>query len=152
MSRCRTPLYRREIGPCRSTDSAVGHGVIRVWRARMHSVAEGFRLLPWYAGHGQSIKGEGFLVPVDAPAPRVEAATVLVIEDEDIVQQLVQAILENAGHRVLLASDGQQGLELYRRHQAEVDLVIFPGRVARRGVGRLSKRRTAQSTFPTAVT
>lgn len=27
------------------------------------------RLLLWYAGHGHSIKGEGFLVPIDAPAP-----------------------------------------------------------------------------------
>ena len=26
------------------------------------------RLLLWYAGHGHSIKGEGFLVPVDAPS------------------------------------------------------------------------------------
>ncbi|WP_299933813.1 caspase family protein [uncultured Pelagimonas sp.] len=29
------------------------------------------RLLLWYAGHGHSIKGEGFLVPIDAPAPTV---------------------------------------------------------------------------------
>ena len=27
------------------------------------------RLLLWYAGHGHSIRGEGFLVPIDAPAP-----------------------------------------------------------------------------------
>ena len=27
------------------------------------------RLLLWYAGHGHSLKGEGFLVPVDAPMP-----------------------------------------------------------------------------------
>jgi hypothetical protein len=27
------------------------------------------RLLVWFAGHGQSVKGEGFLVPVDAPPP-----------------------------------------------------------------------------------
>jgi tetratricopeptide (TPR) repeat protein len=27
------------------------------------------RLLVWYAGHGHSADGEGFLVPVDAPAP-----------------------------------------------------------------------------------
>lgn len=27
------------------------------------------RLMLWYAGHGHSIKGEGFLVPIDAPAP-----------------------------------------------------------------------------------
>ncbi|MBU1175870.1 MAG: caspase family protein [Alphaproteobacteria bacterium] len=27
------------------------------------------RLLLWYAGHGHSIKDEGFLVPIDAPAP-----------------------------------------------------------------------------------
>ncbi|MGH6718551.1 MAG: caspase family protein [Alphaproteobacteria bacterium] len=27
------------------------------------------RLLVWFAGHGQSVHGEGFLVPVDAPPP-----------------------------------------------------------------------------------
>ena len=32
------------------------------------------RLFVWYAGHGESIAGEGFLVPADAPVSRNEAA------------------------------------------------------------------------------
>jgi len=32
------------------------------------------RLLVYYAGHGENLKGEGFLVPVDAPMPKMDEA------------------------------------------------------------------------------
>lgn len=41
------------------------------------------RLLLWYAGHGHSIKGEGFLVPIDAPAPSEPAFKVQALHMRD---------------------------------------------------------------------
>jgi len=32
------------------------------------------RLLVWFAGHGNTIDGEGYIVPVDAPSPKADAA------------------------------------------------------------------------------
>ena len=49
-------------------------------------------------------------------------ATILVVEDERPVQQLVAALLADEGYRVLVADDGAQGLALA---QAEApDLVL----------------------------
>ena len=48
--------------------------------------------------------------------------TVLVVEDEEPVQQLVADLLEDEGYHVLVAPDGAQGLALAR--EAAPDLVI----------------------------
>jgi PAS domain S-box-containing protein len=52
------------------------------------------------------------------------AATVLVVDDEEPIRTLTKAALEGFGHRVLLAEDGRQALDLLD-HDAEVDLVIL---------------------------
>jgi two-component system alkaline phosphatase synthesis response regulator PhoP len=50
-------------------------------------------------------------------------ATVLVVEDERKIRDLLRAYLEKAGHSVLTASSGAEGLELYRA--GGVDLVVL---------------------------
>jgi two-component system, cell cycle sensor histidine kinase and response regulator CckA len=57
--------------------------------------------------------------------------TILLVEDETIVRQLVAEILEANGYGVLQAGDGPSALELLRRHTGDVDLlvtdVVMPG-------------------------
>jgi len=57
--------------------------------------------------------------------------TILLVEDEAIVRQLVAEILERSGYTVLRAGDGPSALELLRRHRGPVDLlvtdVVMPG-------------------------
>lgn len=50
--------------------------------------------------------------------------TVLVVEDEDLLRMLVKNVLERQGYTVLTARDGLEGLELFRRHGDEIDLVL----------------------------
>jgi DNA-binding response OmpR family regulator len=50
-------------------------------------------------------------------------ATVLVIDDEPAIRRLCRAALEGAGHRVLEAAGGAQGLEAARRGRP--DLVLL---------------------------
>lgn len=50
-------------------------------------------------------------------------SSVLVVDDEDQVRQLIRAILEQAGYQVREARDGKEALYLYR--QKPVDLVIM---------------------------
>ncbi len=50
---------------------------------------------------------------------------VLIVDDEEMVRTMAQKMLEYAGFSVLTASDGQQGIELYREHQAEVVCVLL---------------------------
>ena len=50
-------------------------------------------------------------------------SSVLVVDDEDQVRQLIRETLEQAGYDVQEARDGKEGLERYRTHPA--DLVIM---------------------------
>jgi two-component system, response regulator, stage 0 sporulation protein F len=50
-------------------------------------------------------------------------ATILVIDDEESIRTLLKDVLEKAGHRVIQASDGREGLEAYQKNK--VDLVMM---------------------------
>ena len=64
-------------------------------------------------------------------APRAGDETILLVEDENVVRQLVAEILETSGYTVMQAGDGPSALELLRRHAGKVDLlltdVVMPG-------------------------
>jgi signal transduction histidine kinase/DNA-binding response OmpR family regulator/ligand-binding sensor domain-containing protein len=53
--------------------------------------------------------------PVPSPATGVPRTTVLVIDDDPAVQDLMRRSLEKDGYRVEVAADGQTGLELARQ-------------------------------------
>ena len=57
--------------------------------------------------------------------------TILLVEDELVVRQLVAEILADSGYSVLQASDGPSALELVRRHTGSIDAlvtdVVMPG-------------------------
>ena len=42
-------------------------------------------------------------------------ATILIIDDEDMMRVLLRSALTSAGHEVVEAANGRQGLELYRQ-------------------------------------
>jgi len=49
-------------------------------------------------------------------------ATILVIDDEEVIRVLLRSALGGAGYEVLEATNGREGLELYRKKPT--DLVI----------------------------
>jgi two-component system cell cycle sensor histidine kinase/response regulator CckA len=51
-------------------------------------------------------------------------ARILVVEDEDVVRNLVQAALERRGHEVTVASDGVEALRLFDDPAREFDLLL----------------------------
>jgi len=106
----------------------------------------------------QSEKGQGstfqiYLPQVDgtaednsSPAPDATlggSETVLLVEDEDSVRQLVRDTLEAKGYSVLEAKSGEEGLETATRHQGTIQLVItdvvMPGMNGRELVKRLAE-------------
>jgi RecA/RadA recombinase len=54
---------------------------------------------------------------------RLAMATVLVVEDEFGIADLIEAVLEDEGHRILMAANGKQGLEMLA--QERPDLVFL---------------------------
>jgi len=53
------------------------------------------------------------------------SGTVLVVDDDEGVRDLVDATLGRAGLTVLLASSGREGVELFRRRADEIDAVVL---------------------------
>ena len=52
-------------------------------------------------------------------------ATVLVAEDEAPMLGLLERVLSQQDFRVLLASDGEQAIDLYRSNNQEIDVVLL---------------------------
>ncbi len=71
--------------------------------------------------------------------------TVLLVEDEDSVRQLVRDTLEAKGYRVLEAESGEAGLAIAEGHDGKIDLVItdviMPGIGGRELVKQLARAR-----------
>lgn len=90
--------------------------------------------------------GQGTAVSLCLPLQTVEAednptqdkseilsgsGTILLVEDEEEIREVVVLILEGAGYEVLLADSSEAGLEVYDQHTNEIDLalldVVMPG-------------------------
>lgn len=50
--------------------------------------------------------------------------TILVIEDEEMLRELVKSVLESKGYKVLTAVDGEEGLAIFTQHKDEIRLVL----------------------------
>jgi signal transduction histidine kinase/ActR/RegA family two-component response regulator len=92
----------------------------------------------WIEVESQPGKGACFHItlplavkPADKPAPRPAPAkvrdgkeTVLLVEDELDLRELVREILEGHGYRVLEASTGAEAIRLWEDHGQKVDLLL----------------------------
>ena len=59
-----------------------------------------------------------------AEAARQGTETLLVVEDEPGVLQIMEAMLENLGYTVLTATNGEQAIEAYLAHRDAIALVL----------------------------
>jgi CheY-like chemotaxis protein len=50
---------------------------------------------------------------------------ILVVDDEETVRRVAQKMLEKAGFTVLLACDGSDGMEKFKAHLHDIDLVLL---------------------------
>ena len=50
---------------------------------------------------------------------------ILVVDDEDIIRSMTFELLTDLGYNVILAEDGEQGIDIYRKKQQSIDLVIL---------------------------
>ncbi len=105
-------------------------------------------------------KGTIFYLYLPAPSLRVSEAkpreaplhgqnlsdrTILVVDDEYLVRELLKGILSETGAKILEADNGEDALEIYSRHQDEIDLVvldvIMPGMKGDEVLRRIRKTR-----------
>ncbi|HEX9925795.1 MAG TPA: response regulator [Anaerolineae bacterium] len=67
---------------------------------------------------------QGSTDPESTQAPNGSSKTLLLVEDEPSVLEVVQLMLEQLGYRVLTAMQGQEALGIYDQHQDEIALVL----------------------------
>lgn len=83
------------------------------------------------------------VVPRSVAAPQYRQPTVLLVEDELLVRELIVEVLEMTGHRVLTARDGREALRAAAAYPGPIDLlltdVMLPGMTG----GELAKQVAA---------
>ncbi len=103
------------------------------------------------AGGEAAIEAPG---PFAAPPPNGRAAglyarTVLLAEDEEMVRSIVKVMLERLGLSVIMARDGVEAVEIFRRRCDEIHLVILDLSMPRMdGAAAFSEMRSIRPTVP----
>jgi PAS domain S-box-containing protein len=79
----------------------------------------------WLPRAAESPRDAGEPKPDDtSAAPAHAGATILVVEDDADLREIVAVVLRRHGHRVWVASDGAVALDLAERHLAAIDLLL----------------------------
>jgi CheY-like chemotaxis protein len=62
--------------------------------------------------------------PAPRPEPLEGGETILVVEDQEALGEVIREGLGDLGYRVLLAGDGETALELAQRHEGDIHLIL----------------------------
>jgi PAS domain S-box-containing protein len=80
-----------------------------------------FRLLfPRAAGSQEAVAEE-----VARPLEWHGSGTVLVVDDEEVVRELLEEVIRRCGMSVVTAKDGREAVERFREHEPEIDVVVL---------------------------
>jgi len=72
-------------------------------------------------GH-KAVNGQnGTVTLADIPGG---SETILIIEDEEMLSDLMTTILTSKGYRVLSANDGEEGLVIFKKHGKQISVVV----------------------------
>jgi signal transduction histidine kinase len=104
-------------------------------------LASAYGILKAHGGYidVDSRKGQGttFNIYLPASEKRIQEAvrhtdqiirgseTVLFVDDEEAIRQVGRELLETMGYRVLLANDGKEAVELYKKNPNNIDMVLL---------------------------
>ncbi|MCH6257431.1 response regulator [Puniceicoccaceae bacterium K14] len=66
--------------------------------------------------------------------------TVLVAEDQESLREILQISLSKVGHKLFIAKDGEEALDLYKAHKDEIDLVLSDSIMPKMNGAELAKR------------
>ncbi len=85
----------------------------------------------------------------DEPEEESSGATILLVEDDEVVRDMIQFVLRSKGYRVHSANNGPEALEIWAKRGDEVDLLItdqvMPGKVT--GVDLATRLRRERPTL-----
>ena len=114
----------REMGHGRGLGLASAYGIIRGHQG----------IINIYSEEGQGTTFNIFLPATEKTAVKetvppkgllVGSETILFVDDEDVIIDVNREILESLGYKVVAAKSGQEALEVYRKLQGKISLIIL---------------------------
>jgi CheY-like chemotaxis protein len=125
------------------------HGVLKISSAP--GSGSSFRvLLPSSGGPGEAT----ILSPPEGEDEAwTSSETVLVVDDEELVRNVARRVLQGAGLEVLVANDGEAGLEAFRSHSERIAVVLLDLTMPELGGGETYEElRRLSSAVPVVLT
>lgn len=126
MRRIFEPFFTtKEVGKGTGLGLATVYGVVKQhqgWIEVASEIDRGATFSVYVPNSGEAT-GKSEEKPVEAVV-RGGTETILVVEDEQAVRELVCSLLESHGYRVLVAESGIKALEVWRTHKDRIDLML----------------------------
>lgn len=124
-------IYEPRSGGCEDTDSA-GCG-LSVARQIVENY-NGYIFIDSKIGHGTQV--DVFLPAVitnaqdeksteKQPTGNIKDINILVVDDEVVIRDLMYDVLSDKGYKVHTASDGVEGIKIFKKYSDKIDLVIL---------------------------
>ncbi|HTK83243.1 MAG TPA: PAS domain S-box protein [Bacteroidota bacterium] len=121
------PFYTtKELGKGTGLGLSVVYGVINNHRGFIDVESEagrGTTFHLYFPVKTREIQADRTTAPGEASASQGNE-TVLIVEDEEMLLDLVKALLEDRGYNVMTARDGQEGIDVYSAHHEEIACVL----------------------------
>jgi len=89
--------------------------------------------------------------PIAAPPAEAGPETILIVDDEAGIRELLEKILRRHGYEVLEAGDGEEALAVFREHPGAIDLLITDVMMPRVGGPELVERLRKQGISPKVI-
>lgn len=95
-------------------------GVISVYS----EVGKGTRFKVYLPALAEGVQSEAEPAPALGALPRGEGQWILVVDDEENIREITRRALERFGYRVLLASNGAEGVSIFAQYRSQIAVVL----------------------------
>jgi len=84
----------------------------------------GSSFVVYLPAHTQPLPQSQAVAPLAAAITVGGSERILIVEDEEMLRELAREILNDSGYQILEAASGREALEVWQRHEGNIDLLL----------------------------